>query len=176
MATVRCRVRDVDYSSSDYAVQGGNMPKHLLNSYGVLLTEIKARVRSAQYSALKAVNKELIGLYWDIGRIIEERQKGGTWGKSVVEQLAGDLQKEFPGMHGFSPRNIWRMRDFYLTYCGNTKVTPLVSEIGWSHNLLILTGCGIHAGLPACARRNAGAAKHPHQLQGTAGRVALATR
>ncbi len=117
------------------------MPKHLLNSYGVLLTEIKARVRSAQYSALKAVNKELIGLYWDIGRIIEERQKGGTWGKSVVEQLAGDLQKEFPGMHGFSPRNIWRMRDFYLTYCGNTKVTPLVSEIGWSHNLLILTGC-----------------------------------
>jgi len=117
------------------------MRKNLLGNYGTLLAEIKARVRSAQYTALKAVNKELIGLYWDIGRIIDERQKGSTWGKSVVRRLAADLQKEFPDMHGFSPRNIWRMRDFYLTYRGNTKVTPLVSEIGWTHNLLILMGC-----------------------------------
>ena len=74
--------------------------------YAVLLNDIKQRIRSAQYEALKAVNKELISLYWDIGRIIVERQKEETWGKSVVEQLAKDLQAEFPGIHGFSTRNI----------------------------------------------------------------------
>lgn len=60
------------------------------NSNITLLGEIKQRIRSAQYEALKAVNKELIGLYWDIGRMIVEKQKGKTWGKSVVEQLASD--------------------------------------------------------------------------------------
>lgn len=117
------------------------MTENMPGNYGSLLAEIKARVRSAQYAALRAVNKELIGLYWDIGRIIVERQKGATWGKSVVRRLAADLQKEFPGMHGFSTRNIWRMRDFYLTYCGNTKVPPLVAEIGWTQNILILEKC-----------------------------------
>ncbi len=63
---------------------------------GALLKDIKDRVRAAQYEALRAVNKELIGLYWDIGRIICERQAGGSgWGKSVVANLAGDLQQEF---------------------------------------------------------------------------------
>lgn len=109
--------------------------------YGSLLGEIKQRIRSAQYEALKAVNKELIALYWDIGRLIVARQQGNSWGKSIVEQLAKDLRKEFPGMTGFSPRNIWRMRDFYLTYRDNEKLTPLVAEIGWTHNLLILEKC-----------------------------------
>jgi len=117
------------------------MSKNLLNNYGILLTEIKARVRSAQYSVLKAVNKELIGLYWDIGRIIEERQRGGTWGKSVVEQLAKDLQAEFPGVNGFSRDNIWRMRKFYLHYSRNTKLAPLVQEISWAKNIVILESC-----------------------------------
>ena len=70
--------------------------------YSELLADIKQRIRSAQYEALKAVNKELIALYWDIGRMIQERQKGHTWGKAVVTQLAKDLQKEFPGIGGFS--------------------------------------------------------------------------
>lgn len=117
------------------------MSENILENYGALLAEIKSRVHSAQYAALKVVNKELIGLYWDIGRIIEERQKKVAWGKSVVERLAADLQKEFPGIQGFSARNIWRMRDFYITYHRNEKLTPLVSEIGWTHNLLILMGC-----------------------------------
>ena len=62
--------------------------------YSDLLQDIKQRIRSAQYEALKAVNKELIGLYWDIGRVIVERQKGKNWGKSVVQHLAQDLQME----------------------------------------------------------------------------------
>lgn len=117
------------------------MYKYPLGNYGTLLAEIKARVRSAQYAALRAVNKELIGLYWDIGRIIEEKQKGKTWGKSVVERLAKDLQTEFPGMSGFSSRNIWRMRNFYNTYSENPKLPPLVAEIGWAHNIVILEKC-----------------------------------
>ena len=63
-----------------------------------------------------AVNRELIGLYWDIGRAIVERQKAEGWGKSIVNRLAADLQKEFPGESGFSPRNVWRMRAFYLAW------------------------------------------------------------
>jgi predicted nuclease of restriction endonuclease-like (RecB) superfamily len=113
------------------------------SDYASLLGDIKQRIRAAQYEALKRVNQELIALYWDIGRIIVERQSNGEskHGKAIVEQLAKDLQAEFPGIGGFSARNIWRMREFYLTYRDNEKLTPLVSEIGWSHNLTIMSQC-----------------------------------
>jgi len=109
--------------------------------YTALLVEVKQRIRSAQYEALRAVNEQLIGLYWDIGRLIVERQQGDSWGRSVVEQLARDLQAEFPGLGGFSAANLWRMRRFYETYTSNEKLAPLVREIGWSHNLVILEKC-----------------------------------
>ncbi|CAN5862146.1 hypothetical protein BH23GEM7_BH23GEM7_20440 [soil metagenome] len=109
--------------------------------YPNLLGEIKQRIRSAQYEALRAVNRELITLYWDIGRLIVERQAGDSWGQSVVRQLARDLQAEFLGVQGFSARNIWRMRDFYLTYRNNEKLPPLVAQIGWTHNVTILEKC-----------------------------------
>src|SRR5437660_10991927 len=97
--------------------------------YAQLLSEIKQRVRAAQYDALKAVNKELIALYWDIGRAIIRRQRAGTWGKAVVNRLAKDLQKEFPGIGGLSASNLWRMRNFYQAYGHNTKLAPMVREI-----------------------------------------------
>lgn len=103
--------------------------------------EIKQRIRSAQYEALKAVNREMINLYWDIGQIIVTQQQEAGWGKSVVEQLAKDLQAEFPGISGFSTRNIWRMRDFYLSYHSKEILPPLVAEIGWTHNIVILEKC-----------------------------------
>ena len=109
--------------------------------YSNTLEEIKTRVRAAQYEALKAVNRELIALYWDIGRIIVTRQENQGWGRSVVERLAADLQQEFPGITGFSARNIWYMRGFYLCYHANEKLQPLVAEIGWTHNLIILDKC-----------------------------------
>ncbi|MGK5092548.1 PDDEXK nuclease domain-containing protein [Deltaproteobacteria bacterium TL4] len=109
--------------------------------YSTLLGDIKQRIRDAQYTALKAVNHNLIQLYWDIGRIIVERQQGETWGKSVVEQLAKDLQSEFPGIQGFSVRNIWYMRNLYTEYIHNEKLQPLVAEISWTHNIIILTKC-----------------------------------
>ena len=119
-------------------------PKNSLGKpqdYPGLLTEIKERIRSAQYEALKAVNKELVGLYWDIGRMIVERQDVEGWGKAVVEQLAADLRTEFPGVGGFSSSNLWRMKAFFEAYTGLEKLAPLVREIGWSHNLAILERC-----------------------------------
>jgi predicted nuclease of restriction endonuclease-like (RecB) superfamily len=109
--------------------------------YRGLLTEVKARIRSAQYAALRAVNKELVGLYWDIGRLIVERQRSEGWGKSVVERLAADLRVAFPGVGGFSAQNLWYMRQFFQEYSTTPKLQPLVGEIGWSHNLLILSRC-----------------------------------
>jgi predicted nuclease of restriction endonuclease-like (RecB) superfamily len=109
--------------------------------YAQLLAEVKERVRSAQYAALKAVNTELVGLYWDLGRMIVDRQAGQTWGKAIVQKLATDLQKEFPGVGGFSASNLWRMRAFFELYRGLEKLAPLVREIGWSHNIAIMERC-----------------------------------
>ncbi len=109
--------------------------------YGALLGEVKERIRSAQYAALKVVNKELIGLYWDIGRLIVGRQSGASWGKSVVQRLAGDLQTEFPGIRGFSAQNLWYMRQVYLVYHDHPKLQPLVGEISWAKHLVILGKC-----------------------------------
>ncbi|MEA5618714.1 PDDEXK nuclease domain-containing protein [Cronbergia sp. UHCC 0137] len=117
------------------------MSNPISNDYTNLLMEVKQLIRSAQYEALKAVNREMINLYWAIGEMIFNQQQNHNWGKSVVENLAKDLQAEFPGISGFSARNIWRMRDFYLTYHSKEKLTPLVAEIGWTHNLVILEKC-----------------------------------
>ncbi len=100
--------------------------------YKTFLGEIKERIHKAQYDAFKAVNKELITLYWDIGRSIVAKQDALGWGKAVVETLAKDLQKEFPGIQGFSSANLWRMRNFYLAYHPNEKLAPLVREISWN--------------------------------------------
>jgi predicted nuclease of restriction endonuclease-like (RecB) superfamily len=117
------------------------MKPSLPADYARLLTEIKERVRGAQYEALKAVNKEQIDLYWDIGRMIVSRQQKGSWGRSIVQQLAADLQSEFPGVKGFSAQNLWRMKQFYQAYQNEQKLSPLVREIGWSHNLIIMMWC-----------------------------------
>jgi predicted nuclease of restriction endonuclease-like (RecB) superfamily len=94
--------------------------------YQHLLGEIRQRIRSAQYQALKAVNQELITLYWDM---------------AIVEQLAQDIRAEFPGIAGFSAANLWRMRSFYVSYAEHEKLAPLVREVGWTHNLVILEKC-----------------------------------
>ena len=110
--------------------------------YTHLLESIKTRIRRAQYDALKTVNKEMIVLYWDIGKMIVERQQKEGWGKAVVETLAVDLQKEFPGVQGYSKDNLWRMRKFFIQYQDNQKLAPMVQEIGWTHNIFIMERCG----------------------------------
>jgi len=113
----------------------------LSTEYKTFFAEIKERIHKAQYDALKAVNKELINLYWDIGKSIVAKQDKLGWGKAVVETLAKDLQREFPGIQGFSSVNLWRMRNFYLAYHANEKLSPLVREISWTKNVIILEQC-----------------------------------
>ncbi len=124
-----------------HVFQGEGMKGLIREGYAELLQNIKDRVRLAQYVELKAVNREMIALYWDIGRIIMERQKGDNWGKAVVERLAADLRDEFPGMMGFSSSNLWRMKMFYQSCASKEKLAPLVREIGWTHNILIFERC-----------------------------------
>lgn len=106
--------------------------------YKKFFIEVKERIHQAQYDALRSVNKELIQLYWDVGRKIVERQSALSWGKSVVETLSLDLQKEFPGIKGFSAANLWRIRNFYAEYSNNIKLAPMVRKIGWAHNVIIM--------------------------------------
>jgi len=96
--------------------------KMLPAGYADLLADLKQRIRTAQVKAALSANRELIRLYWDIGKSIVERQKAEGWGRSVVERLAADLQREFPGMGGFSAANIWRMRAFYLAWTDELEI------------------------------------------------------
>ena len=106
-------------------------------NFTTFVKDIKSKILSSQYEALKSVNKELISLYWDIGKDIVIKQEAFSWGKSVVKNLSQELQKEFVGMKGFSERNLWNMRNFYIEYQNNSKLQTLSAQIGWSHNVAI---------------------------------------
>jgi len=108
------------------------------SDFNTFVKEIKQKILSSQYDALKAVNKELINLYWDIGRNIVLKQEAFGWGKSVVKNLSDELRREFVGVKGFSTQNLWNMRYFYLEYAQNEKLQTLSREIAWSHNIAIL--------------------------------------
>ena len=111
------------------------------NDYAATLVDLKRRIRAAQQRALRSVNAELVQLYWQIGELIHQRQAAGGWGRSVVQRLAADLQKEFPGRSGFSATNLWLMKQFYETYYRKPKLQPLVGEISWAKNLVIMARC-----------------------------------
>jgi predicted nuclease of restriction endonuclease-like (RecB) superfamily len=96
--------------------------------YAELLARVKERVRTAQIKAALSANRELILLYWDIGRAIVEAQKDKGYGRRVVEMLSVDLRREFPTMTGLSALNLWRMRAFYLAYASNQKLSQPVTE------------------------------------------------
>ena len=125
------------------------------DDYRRVLTSLKARIASAQTRASLAVSRELISLYWHVGATIAERQATAGWGDAVVERLAHDLRKAFPELQGFSPRNVWRMRAFFVAWSGGRKkltqpvsetgVVPadpglprIVSQLPWGHNILLV--------------------------------------
>lgn len=113
----------------------------LPNGYASILEAITNKIRAAQTRAMVAVNRELIDVYRDIGKTIHEQQQTAEWGSSVVEQLAKDLKKSFAGMRGFSSRNLWNMRDFYLSYADNQKLQAMTAEISWTHNVVVFEKC-----------------------------------
>ena len=104
------------------------------------IAEIKQKIRQAQYEAMRAVNLQLVNLYWEIGKAIAEKQQE-SWGKAVVPTLSKELQNEFPGASGFSVGNLWLMAQFYTEYHDVVNLVPLVREISWSKHVTILKRC-----------------------------------
>lgn len=112
-----------------------------VSGYEPFVEEIKDLIHRKQYQVLKLINAETINLYWEIGEEIHRQQEENGWGKSIVQVLSKELQKEFPGAKGYSVANLWRMRNFYLSYCDSEKLAPLVREISWSNNIIIMEKC-----------------------------------
>jgi hypothetical protein len=102
--------------------------------------EITLLIKAARQQAFNEVNRRLIELYWEVGKYISEQTKNGGWGKSIVTELAEYLSINLPNSTGFSSPNLWRMKQFYEAYDGNEILSPLVREISWTNNLLILSG------------------------------------
>lgn len=98
-------------------------------------------IKSARNKAIKAVNSELISLYWNIGEYISKKVELSEWGQSVVRELAQYIQANEPEIKGFSDKNLWRMKQFYEAYREFPKVSALLREISWSHNLSIFSRC-----------------------------------
>ncbi|MFW9263675.1 DUF1016 N-terminal domain-containing protein [Nostoc sp. CALU 546] len=109
-----------------------------MDNYDNFLRELKERIRSAQVRAALSVNRELILLYWQIGRDILLQQQQQGWGAKVIERLARDLKQAFPEMKGFSARNLNYMRAFAEAYPDEQIVQQLVALIPWGHNVLLL--------------------------------------
>ena len=109
--------------------------------FSEFVIEIKNLIKYHQYNALKAVNKELIELYRNIGKLITQKQEKYGWGKSVVKELSKELQKEYSGRSGFSVRNLWYMKLFYEKYKDNEKMQTLSAQISWSANIAIISKC-----------------------------------
>lgn len=103
--------------------------------------EVAQLITAARNQAVKAVNRSMIDLYWNIGQYIDIRIESADWGQSVVEDLAAWLQLTHPGLKGFSGSNLWRMRQFFTTYRDFPNLAPLVREISWTHNLAIFSRC-----------------------------------
>lgn len=103
------------------------------------LAELKDRVHAAQQRATFAVNRELLQLYWQLGRDILDRQAQAGWGAGIVDQLSIDLRSAFPGMKGFSRSNLMYMRAFADAWPDGPIVQPPVGQLPWAHQLVLLT-------------------------------------
>ncbi len=102
-------------------------------------TEIQQLINRAKAKAFNAVNTELISLYWEIGKYISNKIANQEWGKGIVKNLSDYLTKNEPEIKGFSSQNLWRMKQFYEAYHTNPKLSPLVREISWTNNMIILS-------------------------------------
>lgn len=113
------------------------------SDYTSWIAELKDKIQSAQLRAALSVNRELLLLYWKLGKSISNKLKNSNWGASIVDELSNDLKKEFPAQKGFSRTNLFSMKkwfEFYdIEFEGNTKVQQLVGQIPWGHNVLIIS-------------------------------------
>ena len=121
---------------------GGNgtlRPTHHSDERG--FAEVADLIQAARASALRTVNTALIDLYWKVGELISRRIASDGWGKATITTLAAFIRQRQPGLRGFSAQNLWRMRQFFEVYHGRPELSPLVRDLSWTHNLLILGRC-----------------------------------
>lgn len=102
-------------------------------------SEVVTLIEVAGSRAYQAVNSELVTLYWRLGEYISRKIASAEWGAGVVDELAATLARRFPDLRGFTRRNLFRMRQFYDEYRGNEKVSPLVTQLPWTHHLILLS-------------------------------------
>jgi predicted nuclease of restriction endonuclease-like (RecB) superfamily len=108
------------------------------NDYKTFINEIISTINSARYKAFKSINKHHIGLNFEIGKQIVINQKKHGWGKSIVNSMSNDINKLIDGIKGYSPQNLWKMRQFYVEYVEEVELYELALEIPWGHNMLII--------------------------------------
>ena len=100
--------------------------------------EIAKLIQDRRARVVRAVNTELIDLYWEIGKILSHKVELAEWGRGTVTELANFLKRTEPGIKGFSASNLWRMRQFHETYRDNEKLAPLVRQLPWPSNFFII--------------------------------------
>jgi predicted nuclease of restriction endonuclease-like (RecB) superfamily len=110
----------------------------LPSGYQELLQELKTRIRGAQVRAAFALTRELVLLYWSIGREISQRFDREEWGGKIVDRLSKDLQTEFPDVEGFSPRNLRYMRTFAEAWPDEPILQQLAAKLPWGHHMVLL--------------------------------------
>lgn len=110
-----------------------------VKSFNRQFSEVVRMIHNARYSAIKSVNAELVKLYWSIGEYISRKVSSAEWGDAVVDNLADYIRDRYPEYKGFTRRGLYRMRQFYETYCQDKIVSPLVTQISWTNHLLVLS-------------------------------------
>lgn len=114
------------------------------NDLEVYFNDVINMIETRRYNAYKKVNEELISLYWDFGKYISEKVNDNNWGDKIVEKLAEFMKREYPTMRGFNKRGIYRIKQFYETYKDYPFVSPLVTQISWTNNLIILSSTKLY--------------------------------
>jgi len=109
--------------------------------YISFISEIKNKIKQAQIKAAIKVNEELLRLYWDIAKMIVEKQKVSKWGDAIIEKISNDLKREFPNMKGFSRTNLLYMKKWYLFWSNVPQLVDEIFKIPWGHNREIITKC-----------------------------------
>lgn len=104
-------------------------------------TEVVKIIEDARSNAYRKVNEELILMYQKIGQFLSEKSKEASYGDGYMDSLSAYIQSQFPGIKGFNRRGLYRMKQFYETYAGNEKVSPLVTQLSWTNHLIILSSC-----------------------------------
>lgn len=113
--------------------------KNMIKNLEKQFSEVAGFIQKTKNETLKIVNKTLIDLYWNVGKYISQKIENSDWGDAVVTELANYLNQKHPDLRGFNGRGLWRMKQFYETYKDNEKLTPLVTQISWTNNLLLLS-------------------------------------